>query len=68
MIICTSTYVRSLYPNIFANKNPDGSVNPADHSGLYGLAWKASRIGERLSPYVAGSCVLMALHLLFIKA
>ncbi|CAM9336178.1 unnamed protein product [Discosporangium mesarthrocarpum] len=34
------------------------------HQGLRGFCWKASRIGERLSPYVSGACVLMAVHVL----
>lgn len=39
-----------------------------EHVGIKGLCWKASRVGERLSPYVAGACLLMAFHVLFIKA
>lgn len=30
-----------------------------------GIFWKAARVGERLSPYVAISCVLMACSILF---
>jgi hypothetical protein len=40
-----------------------------DHArhGASSLAWKAARVGERLSPYVAVSCVLMAVYTLLIK-
>lgn len=34
-------------------------------NGVEGLAWKASRVGERLSPYVAAACLIMAGHALF---
>ena len=37
------------------------------HDGLRGICWKASRIGERASPYVSAMCVMMAVHLLLIK-
>ena len=36
-------------------------------SGFSGFMWKLSRIGERLSPYVAACCVVMAVHLLFFR-
>ena len=36
-------------------------------SGFLGLMYKFARIGERLSPYVAVSCVIMAVHLLFFR-
>lgn len=56
------------------NNNVDGINNnkvscslESKHSGLYGLCWKASRIGERLSPYVAAGCIVMAIHILFFK-
>ena len=77
LFICAATFTRSLYPGIFTNKNNDGTVPTTtaasglhrveQHSGIIGLCWKASRIGERLSPYVAGACVIMVIHLLFIK-
>jgi len=37
------------------------------HDGFRGIAWKAARVGERLSPYVGAACVIMAFHILFIK-
>ena len=32
---------------------------------LLGIFWKAARIGERLSPWVSGCCVAMAISVLF---
>lgn len=78
LFICATTFARSLYPTVF---DTGSSVDPnaiggmrgtigssVEHSGLRGLCWKASRVGERLSPYVAGACLLMALQVLFFKA
>lgn len=79
LFICTTTFTRSMYPTIFNTAAP---ANPADnnafsngnqstkvhHDGLRGLCWKASRIGERVSEYVAVACVVMAFHILFFKA
>mmetsp|Transcript_21512 Transcript_21512/g.21866 ORF Transcript_21512/g.21866 Transcript_21512/m.21866 type:complete len:84 (+) Transcript_21512:122-373(+) len=66
LTICTCTYLREMRPTIFAN--PLTEQNPVDkHDGLKGVLWKLSRIGERLSPYVGGSCALMAFHILFLK-
>ena len=44
------------------------SVGGDKRPGLKGLAWKFARVGERLSPWVALACLLMAVHVLFIKA
>jgi hypothetical protein len=65
LFICATTFTRALYPTIF-NSPPDAH-GKVGHTGLIGLCWKASRIGERISPYVAGACVLMAFHVLFLK-
>ncbi|KAJ8908706.1 hypothetical protein NDN08_005411 [Rhodosorus marinus] len=54
LFICTCAYIRALYPSIL-DKNKDGWL---------GLFWKAARIGERLSPYVSGACILMGVSLL----
>ena len=63
LIICAATYARSLRKNIFTN-----SADPKyQHSGLNGIAWKAARVGERLSPYVAVSCFIGAVYILFLK-
>jgi len=55
LLICTCTYIRSLFPSIL-DKNK---------TGLLGTFWKFARIGERKSPWVSGCCVLMAFGLLF---
>jgi hypothetical protein len=33
--------------------------------GMMGFCWKLSRIGERLSPFVGASCLIMAVYVLF---
>ncbi|KAL8277227.1 hypothetical protein RQP46_010400 [Phenoliferia psychrophenolica] len=54
LLICTSTYVRATAPSLVdRNKN-----------GVMGIFFKTARIGERLSPYVALSCVIMAVQIL----
>nr|CCA21670.1 conserved hypothetical protein [Albugo laibachii Nc14] len=60
LFICTCSYIRAKFPTVF-----DRNQQPGKHEGLSGLCWKASRIGERKSPYVAGALILMALHTLF---
>jgi hypothetical protein len=52
LFICTCTYVKQ-------------QLNITAKNGMLGLVWKASRIGERLSPYVSICCVIMALDILF---
>ena len=57
LFICTMTYVRAIRPGVF-----DGGLSEEDRansrnahkrrSGVRGFCWKASRIGERVSPYV----------------
>lgn len=77
LFICSSTFAKSLYPNIFGTSAPSNNVpmgtemgsnnNAANQRiGMYGIAWKASRIGERLSPYIAVACLVMAVHVLFL--
>ncbi|CAH0389022.1 unnamed protein product [Bemisia tabaci] len=55
LFICTCAYLRSLFPSILDRHKV----------GVSGIFWKAARVGERLSPYVAISCVLMACSILF---
>jgi len=64
LFLCSTTYIRSMRPTIFFNKNDQ----PNQHTGLLGFCWKCSRIGERLSPYVSAACILSAIYILFIKA
>ena len=56
LFICASAYLhRKFGPYKFGQPQTQG---------VSGLWWKAARVGERLSPYVAVCCVLMALHTL----
>ena len=75
LFICSAAFTRSLYPNIFGSPTPNstmgldingGSVQANKRNGFYDIAWKASRIGERLSPYIAVACIVMAFHVLFL--
>ena len=73
LFICSTSFLRALYPSIFTTKsatedNTTSTSPAAQHRGLYGICWKASRIGERLSPAIAVTCVIMAFHVLFVKA
>lgn len=54
LLVCTATYLRALMPRIVDRKK----------DGVLGITWKAARVGERLSPYVAICCVIMAISLL----
>ncbi|KZT55563.1 DUF1242-domain-containing protein [Calocera cornea HHB12733] len=50
LLICTCTYVRAVMPRVI----------DSNKSGFLGVFWMSARIGERLSPYVALACVVMA--------
>lgn len=52
LLICTCTYIHSTYPSILDNRK----------LGAFGIFWKCARVGERLSPYVALGCFIMALN------
>ncbi|KIJ45066.1 hypothetical protein M422DRAFT_207241 [Sphaerobolus stellatus SS14] len=54
LMICTCSYVRSIAPSLI-DRNKEGFL---------GLFFMSARIGERLSPYVALSCIAMAVTLL----
>jgi len=54
LMICTCTYIRAAAPGI-VDRNKQGFL---------GLFWMSARIGERLSPYVAMACVVMAVRIL----
>ena len=41
-----------------------GTLSPSWTEGVMAIWWKAARVGERLSPYVALACVAMAVHTL----
>ncbi|KAF6136181.1 hypothetical protein GIB67_001590, partial [Kingdonia uniflora] len=52
-VICTCTYIKMLFPKILQEK-----------TGFLGFFWKAARIGERLSPWVAMGCFIMGVSIL----
>lgn len=52
LLICTCAYLRSLFPSLLDRHK----------TGLLGTFWKLARVGERLSPWVAAACLVMAAH------
>eukprot|EP00093_Oithona_nana_P014371 14371.XXX_216957_217178_1 [CDS] Oithona nana genome sequencing. len=56
LLICTCAYLRGLWPSLLDRRK----------TGPLGTFWKAARIGERLSPWVAFCCIGMAFYTLFI--
>ncbi|GJQ85832.1 hypothetical protein Trydic_g15298 [Trypoxylus dichotomus] len=56
LLICTCTYLRSLFP----------SIMDRNKVGVSGTFWKCARIGERKSPYIAVFCLGMAFSILFL--
>ena len=69
LFICSAAYARSLRPLIYNSKvaQSGGDGYGIRHDGLLGICWKASRVGERLSPYVSAACIGAAIYVLFIK-
>lgn len=66
LTVCTCAYLHEGTRMAYATMeqwNPKNNPRP----GVAGIAWKFARIGERLSPWVALSCLLLAFHMLFIK-
>uniref|UniRef100_A0A8C6NGH4 Protein kish n=1 Tax=Melopsittacus undulatus TaxID=13146 RepID=A0A8C6NGH4_MELUD len=60
LLICTCAYIRSLAPSVL-DKNK---------TGYFCLVWHfffPLLSGERKSPYVAVSCVVMAFTILFVQ-
>lgn len=53
LTICTCTYIKMRAPRMLSVK-----------TGFRGLFWKAARIGERLSPWVGISCIVMGVVIL----
>ncbi|KAK7064849.1 DUF1242-domain-containing protein [Favolaschia claudopus] len=54
LLICTSTYVRALFPSLIDRNK----------TGFLGIFFMSARIGERLSPYVSLACMAMACTIL----
>ena len=61
LLICTFAYLRAWT----LKRGPDGELQSwleaggKHKGGLWGCAWKMARVGERLSPYIAVSLVIM---------
>eukprot|EP00727_Mastigamoeba_balamuthi_P006917 m51a1_g2846 putative protein kish-a-like (72) ;mRNA; r:286785-287150 len=55
LTICTCTYLHACAPWLLDNHK----------KGLSGTWWKLARIGERLSPWVALSCVALGVMRLY---
>ncbi|KAK9838089.1 hypothetical protein WJX81_000415 [Elliptochloris bilobata] len=53
LTICACTFVKARFPKLLSER-----------TGFRGLFWKAARIGERLSPWVALGCIIMGFALL----
>lgn len=64
LFICTCAYYRA---STFKPNSEFPTFLDKHRHGFFSFAWKAARIGERLSPWVSVCCVFMAVHLLFIK-
>ena len=66
-VVCTCAYIRAT--TLAPGENGGKAQSWLDKSkvGMRGTGWKFARIGERLSPYVAIACCVMAVHLLFIR-
>ncbi|XP_076900889.1 uncharacterized protein LOC143555164 [Bidens hawaiensis] len=54
LVICTCTFLKMQFPTILEQK-----------TGFRGFFWKAARIGERLSPWVAVGCFTMGVSIIF---
>jgi len=55
LVICACSYIHALYPSLLDNNK----------EGFLGIFWKAARIGERKSPWVAAFCVIMGVIVLY---
>jgi len=54
LTICTCTYLKQRFPSFIVRGD-----------GFTGIIWKAARIGERKSPWVAVFCIVMGASTLF---
>ncbi|KAJ7952174.1 Protein kish [Quillaja saponaria] len=54
LVICACTFLKMQFPTILEQK-----------TGFRGFFWKAARIGERLSPWVAAGCFTMGVSIIF---
>ncbi|CUG92880.1 GPI-anchored surface protein, putative [Bodo saltans] len=57
LLVCTATYLRQYRPTLFHR----------DHTELHKkFLYKCSVVGDRLSPWVALGCFVMAIRVLFV--
>ncbi|KAF2072115.1 hypothetical protein CYY_006560 [Polysphondylium violaceum] len=56
LFICTCTYIGATYPKL---------LEVREKHSISGLPRKAAIIGERLSPWVSASCIIMGCVLLW---
>uniref|UniRef100_A0A8C0ZTA5 Protein kish n=1 Tax=Castor canadensis TaxID=51338 RepID=A0A8C0ZTA5_CASCN len=57
LLICTCAYIRSFEPSLLDRNK----------TGLLGIFWKCTRIGEQKSPCVAVFHIAMAFSILFMQ-
>lgn len=57
LAICTATFLREKYPSLYHRDSQELH---------YKFLYKCSVIGDRLSPWVAIACVIMAVRIIFI--
>ncbi|OIR57024.1 MAG: DUF1242 family protein, secretory pathway component Ksh1 [Amphiamblys sp. WSBS2006] len=55
LVICACTYFHMQFPSVFDRNK----------SGVFGVFWKAARIGERLSPFVSVLCLVLGMRAIF---
>ena len=69
LLICSCAYVRDATLKQHPAKAPGQATSWLDEykDDLRRLPFRLARIGERLSPWVAASCIAMAVHVLFIR-
>ncbi|XP_034704780.1 protein kish-like [Vitis riparia] len=54
LLICTCTFLKMQFPTFLEQK-----------TGFRGFFWKAARVGERLSPWVAAGSFAMGVSIIF---
>lgn len=64
LFICAAAYTRAYTLKRGEDGRPTSMLD-RHKGGFRGFAWKAARVGERLSPWVAGACLFMAITLIF---
>ncbi len=67
LMICSCAYIRAATLRRDPASGTESSMLDSHKHGVRGVGWKFARIGERVSPWIAASCIAMAVHLLFIK-